>query len=110
MDMDQMFAEAARKNVEGTLTVGDTIMFGYYRLLEGEHAGRVIIKTHSKIDEKSICYFANGLTWIYTEKLKDIRCESAYPQFNDPIYSEVDRSESTWYTDGPNSRPMHHVW
>lgn len=86
MNIDEIFSEAARKNSEGTLTIGETVMFAYYRLLEGEHAGKVIIKTNARIDDKSICFFAKGLTWIYTHNLQDIRCERAYPCFNEPFH------------------------
>jgi len=96
---DKIFEEAARKDADGTLTVGETVMFSYYRLLDGEHAGRVIIKTSGTIDGKNIYYFANELTWIYADKLKDVRCERASPQFNSPRH-EIDRSKATWYPDG----------
>lgn len=105
---DEIFAEASRKNAAGTLTVGDTVMSGYYRLLEGVDAGRVIIKTSARIDGKSICFFANGLTWTHTAKLKDVRCEGAYPQFNSPTH-EIDRSKATWYPDG-SDKPQGYKW
>lgn len=107
-EIDDMFAEAARKNAEGTLTLGEAIIFGYYRLLEGKHAGRVVVKTHARIDEKSICFFANGLTWIHTSDIEDVRCERAYPTFNGPFH-EVNRDEATWYNDGSDV-PQGHQW
>lgn len=104
----KMFEDEARKNADGTLTVGETVMFSYYRLLEGEHAGKVIIKTCARIDEKSVIFFANSMTWIHTDNLKDIRCERAYPQFNSPMH-EIDRSKATWYPDNSNE-PQWYEW
>ena len=99
-EIDDFFAEAARKNAEGTLTIGTAVHFGFYRLLEGEHAGRVVIKTSSsRVDNKPILYFANEMTWIYVEQLKDIRCELTRPTFP-PSQHEIDRSKAHWYSDG----------
>lgn len=99
--IDQMFAEAARKNADGTSTIGETVNFGFYRLLEGEHGGKVVIKTTARIDDKSILYFANAMTWIYTEKLKDVRCERVTPTF-DTCCHPVDMSKSQWFDDNGN--------
>jgi hypothetical protein len=107
-DIDKMFEEAGRKNDDGTLTVGETVRFGYYRLLEGSHAGRVIVTADAKIDDERICFFANGLTWTYFEELKDVRCEETYPHFDEPIHI-IDRSQATWYGDGSDI-PRGYVW
>jgi len=105
---DEIFAEASRKNSEGTLTAGETVMFGYYRLLEGKHAGKVIIKTTAQIDGEKIYYFANAMTWIFADKLKDVRCESCRPTFNQPRH-EIDRSQATWHPDN-SDKPQGHEW
>lgn len=91
LKMERMFSEAAEKDYNGTLTVGDTINFGFYRLLSGKHAGRVVIKTPSKIDNRSVCYFADRMTWVYTDDIKEDRCESTRPKFSEPRH-EVEKS------------------
>ena len=107
--IDDMFTEVARKNAEGTLTFGETLIFGFYRLMEGKYAGKVVIKTpNTKVDEKFVCYFANGLTWVYASDIADVRCERAYPTFNEPFH-EVNRDEATWYND-ESSVPQGHQW
>jgi len=69
-------------NRKGLLTVKDGIR-GFYRLLEGEHKGRIIIKTlTSKIDGERVVYFVNGLTWQFLDRIKDVRCEIVRPTFN----------------------------
>lgn len=82
--IDDLFAIAAEKNANGTLTIGETIQFGYYRLLDGPHAGRVVIKTTTRIDDQPVLYFADTMTWIYTENLRTTRCESTSPTFPEP--------------------------
>ena len=106
-EIDNFFAEHARKDAEGKLTVGEAI-FGYYRLLEGTHAGRVIIKTCANIDGEPIIFYANGLVWNYVSKLKDVRCESVGVKFSDGIHA-IDRSQATWYPDNSNE-PQHYEW
>jgi len=108
MNIDEMFSEAARKDTEGTLTFGEAFFSGFYRLMEGRHAGRVVIKSTATIDGKSIGYFANAMTWIYAKDIADIRCERAYPIFNEPFH-EVNREEATWYNDGSDV-PQGHKW
>jgi hypothetical protein len=107
-EIDDFFAEHARKNMEGTLTVGETI-FGYCRLLEGIHAGKVIIKTCARIDDKPIIFFANGLTWAYVDSLKDIRCECVGVTFSKGTHS-IDRRHATWYNDNPGGPPQYFDW
>lgn len=108
-EFNRMCEEASRKDQEGTLTVGEIIHPGFYRLMEGEHAGRVIIKMlNSRIDGKYICFFANGMTWTWIDDIKDTRCESTAPKFSKPRH-EVDRSKATWYPDG-SDKPMSHEW
>lgn len=102
-EIDDFFAEQAKKNAEGTLTVGEAI-FGYYRLLEGTSAGKVIIITHAK----PIIFYANGLTWSYVEKLKDVRCERVGVSFSES-YHPIDRSRATWYPDN-SDEPQHYSW
>ena len=41
MDIDDLFTERANADANGTLTFDKAIMFGFYRLREGEHANRV---------------------------------------------------------------------
>jgi hypothetical protein len=107
-EIDDFFAEHARKNTEGILTVGDALINSYYRLLEGEKAGKVIIKTCAKIDGKPVIFFANGMTWTYVDSLKDIRCESCSPTFSEATHP-IDRSKATWYNDN-GSEPQYYSW
>ena len=106
--ISQMIQRQSDKNDAGTLTVGEALIGNYYRILEGKYAGRVIIKARDRIDDEEIVRFANGLTWIYMSKLKDVRCEGARPSFNAPNHT-VDYSQATWYPDG-SDKPMHHEW
>jgi hypothetical protein len=98
-ELDELLNNAIRKNNDGTLTIGEAFHFGFYRLLEGEHAGKVVIKSTATIDGKNILYFAKQMTWIYEENLKNVRCELSYPTFSTPK-NEVDRSKASWFTDG----------
>jgi hypothetical protein len=77
----------------------ETVNYGFYRLLDGEHAGRVVIKSNARIEDKYILFFANDMVWIYADDLKNIRCEMAFPKFNKARH-EIDRSKAHWYTDG----------
>lgn len=77
---DQYFHEVAERNAAGTLTIGFA-PFGYFELLEGQHKGRIVIKTNARIDGKPILFFADTLTWIYLDKLKDYRCVTTRPTF-----------------------------
>lgn len=99
MTIDDFFEENAKKNDNGTLTVKDALLGGYYRLREGEHAGRVIIKSSGKIDNKNICLFARNLTWVFEDKIKDILCERVSPTFSQGKHP-IDRSKASWYGDG----------
>jgi hypothetical protein len=107
-EIDDLVAEQARKNCDGTLTVGEAIIGNYYRLLEGENAGRVVIKTCASNDGKPIIFFANELTWVYVSKLKDVRCEIVRPQFSKGE-QPINRSQATWYNDN-SSEPQHYSW
>jgi hypothetical protein len=107
-EIDDFFAEQDRRNAEGTLTVGDAMIGCYYRLLEGNQASRVIIKIHHKIDDEPVFEFANGLTWGYVNKYKDVRCERTYPTFSPPQHA-IDYSQAQWYNDD-GSGPCHHSW
>ena len=90
--MERIFSEASEKDENGTLTVGDAIRFGFYRLLSGRHAGRVIIKSPFRIGKRSVCYFADKMTWVYTDDIKEDRCESTRPKFSEPRH-EVEKRE-----------------
>lgn len=79
--LGKLLDNAAQKDKNGTLTIQDTILFGYYRLLDGPHAGRIVIKTNARIDDQFILYFADHLTWIYAKDLATTRCQQTYPTF-----------------------------
>lgn len=103
------FATFNHKNDEGTLTVGDAAIHnGFYRLLEGVNAGRVIITSCARIDGQPIGLFANGMTWFFIDKLKDVRCERVHPTFNHGK-QPIDYSQATWYNDNSDV-PQHHEW
>jgi hypothetical protein len=104
-DIDAFFAEASKRDANGTLTIGTTVFSGFYRLLEGEHAGKVVIKSCARIDDKSILFFANSMTWIEVEKLKNVRCERTCPTFSEARH-KIDRSKAGWYDDNGK----HHVY
>jgi len=106
--LDSFIQVLAEKNDAGTLTIGEAMIGGYYRLRSGEHAGRVVIKCHDQIDNQEIVRFANGLTWCWLEKIKDILCERVGPLFPASRHP-IDYSQATWYPDG-SDKPMHHVW
>lgn len=104
MDLvDDFFYRQSEANADGTLTVGEAGLFGFYRLLNGDKAGRVIIKTCAKIDGDPVCFFANGLTWIYTEKIKDVLCERVHPNFSSGNHP-IDYGQASWYPDGSDTR------
>src|SRR5690242_15048678 len=107
-EIDDWINDQILKNANGTLTVGEAHLFHYYRLLEGDHAGKVIIKTCARIDGEPVVFYANGLTWQYVEAIKDIRCESCSPTFSEPKHP-IDRSQATWYNDN-GSEPQYHSW
>jgi hypothetical protein len=94
-----------KKADSGTLTVKD-VPVGFYRLREGEHANKVIIKTYLKIDDKSVCIFANAFTWTWTEKINDILCESVQPSFSQCKH-EV--KHVMWQADNGDG-PYHNEW
>ena len=106
--IDDFFNAINEKDANGTLTVGEALIGRYYRLRNGNHAGRVIIKTSAMIDGESICYFANGLIHIKTSKISDILCESVCPTFNQGRHP-IDYNQATWYDDCGNG-PRHHEW
>ncbi len=105
---DQMLKEISNKNFAGELKVGEALINRYYRLLDGKHAGRVIIKCYDRIDGRQIIRFANGLTWAYLDDMSDMRCECTYPTFSAPV-NVVDYSQATWYDDNSEG-PRHHTW
>lgn len=107
-EIDEFFRQQGVKNRDGTLTVGEAI-FGYYRLLEGKKAGKVIIKTCAKINGEPVLFFANGLVWINADELKDIRCEKVSPTFAGGFNHSIDRSQATWYNDNGN-KPQCYEW
>lgn len=107
---DEWFAEIARKNVEGELTVKEA-GFGHVRLLEGKHAGRVLILLSScKVDGKRVAHFANGFTWISLDEVKDTRCERVAALGYSEARNEVDLSEVVkWYSDSGDG-PYWKTW
>ncbi len=107
-EIDDFCQLQSEKNSAGTLTIGEAMIGGYYRLRSGEYAGRVVIKCHDRIDDKAIVRFANGLTWCWIDGIKNILCERVIPTFSRSIHP-IDYSQSTWYPDGSNT-PMHHEW
>lgn len=109
MDLFENFLiEHSLKNESGTLTIGEALINHYYRLLEGEHAGRVVINSCAKIDDKPVLFFANGMTWIYREKLANVRCKMTYPIFPAGGHP-IDYSKASWYDDSGGG-PHHHEW
>jgi hypothetical protein len=107
-EIDDWVNDQILKNTNGTLIVGEAFLHHYYRLLEGEKAGKVIIKTCAKIDGKQVVFYANGMTWDYVENLKDIRCEACSPTFSEAT-RPIDRSKATWYND-VGSEPQYYSW
>lgn len=105
---EQFLIEHSVKDEAGILTIGEALINNYYRLLEGEHAGKVVINSCAKIDEKPVLFFARTMTWIEKEKLANVRCESVRPTFpkNRNI---IDYSKASWYDDN-GSGPYHHEW
>jgi len=83
INIDRIFQDAAQKDYDGTLTVKETVMFGYYRLLSGKHAGSVIIKSPCIKDGKLIYYFASSLIRVNYDQIKDDRCKQVYPEFDE---------------------------
>lgn len=108
MMFDEITSQQSIKQYMGKLTAKEALIGGYYRLLNGEHAGRVIIKCRERIDDKEVVRFANGLTWIELDKIADVRCEFVMPTFSD-CASPIDYSEATWYNDNSDI-PQHHNW
>ena len=107
-DIDEFFRLKAERNASGQMTVGEALIGRYYRLLDGIHAGKVIIHSRETIDGKPVVRFANGLTWVEIDKISCCRCEQTYPTFSNPIH-EVDYKQATWYPDG-SDEPRHHEW
>lgn len=86
----------------------DALIGHYYRLLDGEHAGRIVIYAGERLDGQKIVRFANGLTWSYLEKIIDARCEVASPTFPPPRQTP-DYGRASWYADSGEG-PLHHEW
>lgn len=93
---------ATQKNRDGTLTIQDT-HYGYYRLLDGPHAGRVIIKTSTRHDHQPILTFADTFTWIYEKDLHTTRCEKTTPTFPEPQHP-IDNTSITEIYHHPNQQ------
>lgn len=108
MFVEQMIRDQEELNAAGELTVGVAMINGYYRLLDGPSAGRIIIKCHELMDGEEVVRFANGLTWTYVRKFISTRCERVHPSFPAPAH-EPDYSQATWYNDGSDT-PSHHTW
>jgi hypothetical protein len=70
---------ATQKDRDGTLTIQDT-HYGYYRLLNGPHAGRVIIKTSTRHDHQPILTIRRHPSPGPTKKTTHTtRCEKTTP-------------------------------
>ena len=106
--VQEFFQNQSDMNASGTLTLGKAMIGRFYRILEGEHANRVVIKAGDNIGGQEIVRFANGFTWTFVHKLKDVRCEAVFPIFTEATH-QVDFSQSTWYPDG-SDQPMHYMW
>lgn len=105
----KIYERIDEKTKNNTLTLGDTFGSGYYRLMEGEHAGKIVIKSIvTRIDGKPIGLFANSFTWFYFDDLKDVRVEAVHPNFSQPK-GEIDRSKATWYNDNSDV-PQYYQW
>lgn len=108
MNIDDFFTEQANLDAAGKLTAGKAMIGCYYRLLEKEHANRVIIKAGERIDGKEVARFANSLTWIYVDSIKDVLCESTCPSFPGSR-NKVDISQASWYPDNSDQK-QHYIW
>lgn len=104
-EFELVINKANEKDSNGTMTVKDIVLPGYYRIRNGPHAGRVIIKL---LGVGNKVYFANGLTWTDESKISHFLCERTAPVFSGPSHP-VDRSEASWYGDG-GSELMYHSW
>jgi hypothetical protein len=94
---------ATQKDRDGTLTIQDT-HYGYYRLLNGPHAGRVIIKTSTRHDHQPILTLRrHPFTWIYEKDLHTTRCEKTTPTFPEPQHP-IDNSNITEIYRHPNQQ------
>ena len=81
-DLDAIYAEVSRLNDDGILTIRQAISPGYYRLRNGEYAGRIVMLVPGlTVDNKSICLFSHG-TWVYRSKIEDVLCEATSPTFS----------------------------
>lgn len=107
MNIDTFFEDLAQMNEDGTLKVRD-VFTGYFRLREGKHAGRVIIKTLGTITDRKICHFARSLTWVYLSEIEDTLCERVDVAFT-ASKLPIDYSQATWYGDSGDG-PHHYEW
>lgn len=97
-EIDDLFADQAKKNAEGTLTIGESLINNYYRLKDGNYKDRIVIRTCAKIDDQSVCFFADSLTWIATDKIKNVRCQIVRPEFYpEQVLTEEERN--AWWDD-----------
>lgn len=106
--IEKMFDDFARKNADGTLTLGEALIGRYYRIREGVEAGRVVIKCNEHIDGQEVVRFAKEMTHKRLEELWNTLCEQVYPVFSESR-NTIDYSEATWYDDC-GAGPRHHEW
>lgn len=99
--------------VEPAIDIDEALMkaasqYGYFRITNGPHAGRVVIKSPSmRIGDEPAAYFANSLAWILVKDLVQYSLEPVSPVFT--YTANVDYSQATWYPDGSNT-PTHNIW
>jgi hypothetical protein len=92
-----MLSEEADLNAKGELTVDKILTPGFYRILDGAHANRVIMYSITgKVDNKLIITFVNNMSWAFKDSLTGVRCERTVPSFRPPV-NEVKKVE--WYAD-----------
>lgn len=82
LELDEKLEEFHAKNAVDTLTFGETIPFGFYKLLDGEHINRVVIKSSARVDGKPIIFFVDKMTWTYESNISNIRCKMVSPKFD----------------------------
>lgn len=100
-------AQEDKLNQEGKLTVGQTTRYGFYRLLNGDHANKVIWYSGlGQIDSQEIIHFINSKTWAFKHQLAQIRCEATTPTFRPAIHPV---EPITWYADSGEG-PFTHEW
>jgi hypothetical protein len=109
LNIEDIFNRIDKLTAEGRLTIGDIFHPGFYRLLEGEYANKVVIYTgFSRVDGEPILIFANGISWIWKDNLKGVRCERTKPTFP-AAQNPLDLSKATWYSDSGEG-PLSFDW